>query len=53
MLFSDCLQTPKLTFFLDFEGSDKDATVAGVLKQMEGLTKWVKYLGSYPVDKTA
>ena len=41
------------SFFLDFEGSDKDATVAGVLKQMEGLTKWVKYLGSYPVDKTA
>jgi prephenate dehydratase len=41
------------SFFLDFEGSDKDAKVAGVLKQMEGLTKWVKYLGSYPVDKTA
>jgi len=41
------------SFFLDFEGSDKDATVAGVLKQMEGLTKWVKYLGSYPVDKAA
>ncbi|MCK5484897.1 MAG: prephenate dehydratase, partial [Desulfobacterales bacterium] len=41
------------SFFLDFEGSEKDAKVAGVLKQMEGLTKWVKYLGSYPVDKTA
>jgi prephenate dehydratase/chorismate mutase len=41
------------SFFLDFEGSEKDAKVAGVLKQMEGLTKWVKYLGSYPVDKAA
>ena len=41
------------SFFLDFEGSEKDAKVAGVLKQMEGLTKWVKHLGSYPVDKTA
>ena len=38
------------SFFLDFEGSDKDATVAGVLKKMEDLTKWMKYLGSYPVD---
>jgi len=41
------------SFFLDFEGSDKDAKVAGVLKQMEGLTKSVKYLGSYPADRTA
>jgi prephenate dehydratase/chorismate mutase len=39
------------SFFLDFEGSDKNSKVAAVLKQMEGLTKWVKYLGSYPVDK--
>jgi prephenate dehydratase len=38
------------SFFLDFEGSDKDATVAEVLKKMEDLAKWVKYLGSYPVD---
>ena len=38
------------SFFLDFEGSDKDAKVAGVLKKMENLAKWVKYLGSYPVD---
>jgi prephenate dehydratase len=41
------------SFFLDFEGSDKDATVAGVLKKMEDLAKWVKYLGSYPLDRTA
>ena len=39
------------SFFLDFEGSDKNPKVAEVLKQMEGLTKWIKYLGSYPVDK--
>ena len=37
--------------FLDFEGSDKNAKVAEVLKEMEGLTKWIKYLGSYPLDK--
>jgi len=41
------------SFFLDFEGSDKDAKVAAVLQEMEGLTKWMKYLGSYPADTTA
>ena len=41
------------SFFLDFEGSDKDAKIAGVLKKMEDLAKWVKYLGSYPVDTAA
>jgi prephenate dehydratase len=40
------------SFFLDFEGSDKDAKVAGVLKKMEDLTIWMKYLGSYPVDRS-
>jgi prephenate dehydratase len=40
------------SFFLDFEGSDKDAKIAGVLKKMEDLAKWVKYLGSYPFDTT-
>ena len=40
------------SFFLDFEGSDKNPKVAEVMKQMEGLTKWIKYLGSYPVDKS-
>jgi prephenate dehydratase len=39
------------SFFLDFEGSDKNEKVATVLKKMEGLTKWMKYLGSYPADK--
>ena len=39
------------SFFLDFEGSDKNEKIAAVLKEMEGLTKWMKYLGSYPADK--
>jgi prephenate dehydratase/chorismate mutase len=38
------------SFFLDFEGPDKNEKVAAVLKEMEGLTKWMKYLGSYPPD---
>jgi prephenate dehydratase len=37
-------------FFLDFEGSDKDEQVDGVLKQMEDLTISLKSLGSYPAD---
>jgi prephenate dehydratase/chorismate mutase len=41
------------SFFLDFEGSDKDEKVAGVLKQMKDLTISMKYLGSYPADTTA
>ena len=41
------------SFFLDFEGSDKNPKVAEVMKQMEDLTKWIKYLGSYPVDREA
>ena len=36
------------SFFLDFEGSAKNQKVAGVLKEMEDLTKWMKHLGSYP-----
>ena len=39
------------SFFLDFEGSDRHEKVAAVLKKMEDLTKWMKYLGSYPADK--
>jgi prephenate dehydratase len=38
------------SFFLDFEGSDKNEKVVAVLQEMEGLTKWMKYLGSYPAD---
>jgi prephenate dehydratase len=40
------------SFFLDFEGSDKNEKIAVVLKEMEHLTKWMKHLGSYPADKT-
>jgi prephenate dehydratase len=38
------------SFFLDFEGSQKDENVAAVLRQMEDLTISLKYLGSYPSD---
>ena len=41
------------SFFLDFEGSDKSQKVVAVLREMEGLTQWIKYLGSYPADRTA
>ena len=37
-------------FFLDFEGSQDEETVAEVLKEMEGLTITLKNLGSYPAD---
>ncbi len=40
------------SFFLDFEGSEKDKKVAAVLKQMADLTISIKYLGSYPADTT-
>ncbi|KPJ78722.1 MAG: prephenate dehydratase [Deltaproteobacteria bacterium SG8_13] len=35
-------------FFLDFEGSEQDEKIAGVLQQMEKLTISLKRLGSYP-----
>ena len=38
-------------FFLDFEGAEKDAKVAGVLKQMVKLTISLKCLGSYPMHR--
>jgi chorismate mutase / prephenate dehydratase len=41
------------SFFLDFEGSDKDQKVAAVLKKMEDLTQWMKHLGSYPTKTAA
>jgi prephenate dehydratase len=40
------------SFFLDFEGSDKDPEIAAVLKKMEELTQWMKYLGSYPAARS-
>ena len=36
------------SFFLDFEGSDKDVHVADVLKKMSQMTIALKNLGSYP-----
>lgn len=41
------------SFFLDFEGSNKNQKVATVLKKMEPFTKWMKYLGSYSADTKA
>ncbi|MGD8524327.1 MAG: prephenate dehydratase [Desulfobacterales bacterium] len=40
------------SFFLDFEGSDKDENVIRLLNQMQDLTISMKNLGSYPSDKT-
>ncbi|MGD2098203.1 MAG: prephenate dehydratase domain-containing protein [Desulfobacterales bacterium] len=40
------------SFFLDFEGFDKQEKIAIVLKEMEQLTKWMTHLGSYPRDKS-
>ena len=39
------------SFFLDFEGSEKDAKVVEVLGGMEDLAISIKFLGSYPADK--
>ena len=41
------------SFFLDFEGSDKQEKIAAVLKEMQGLTKWLRHLGSYPADTSS
>ncbi len=39
------------SFFLDFEGSEEDAQVSEVFKQMEAMTISLKNLGSYPANK--
>ena len=36
------------SFFLDFEGTEKEPSIAEVLKKMEDMTVTMKYLGSYP-----
>ena len=41
------------SFFLDFEGSDKQEKIAAVLKEMKQLTKWMRHLGSYPAHKSS
>jgi prephenate dehydratase len=39
-------------FFLDFEGCGQDEKVAGVLEKMKPLTISMKFLGSYPADRS-
>jgi prephenate dehydratase/chorismate mutase len=39
------------SFFLDFEGSEKDAKVAQVINKLAKTTISLKNLGSYPADK--
>ena len=39
------------SFFLDFEGSEKNSKVAEVLEKMAAMTISLKNLGSYPADK--
>ncbi len=41
------------SFFLDFEGSEKDQAVSDVLSKMDKLTLSLKLLGSYPADHDA
>ncbi|UCD81788.1 MAG: prephenate dehydratase [Desulfobacterales bacterium] len=40
------------SFFLDFEGSQKDSKVAEVLEQVEAMTISLKNLGGYPADRS-
>jgi prephenate dehydratase len=41
------------SFFLDFEGSEKDEAVSAVLKKLGKMTISLKLLGSYPADHGA
>ena len=38
------------SFFLDFEGSDREEKIADVLRQMGEMSISMKHLGSYPAD---
>ena len=38
------------SFFLDFEGSENDASVKAVMEKMSNMTISLKNLGSYPAD---
>jgi len=40
------------SFFLDFEGSDRDHKVIEVLEQVEQQTIWMKFLGCYPTPSS-
>jgi len=44
-------QPNNYSFFLDFEGSESDKIIAGVLAKMEKLTISLTRLGTYPADK--
>ena len=39
------------SFFLDFEGSEKDAKVMEVVEKMKKMAIYLKNLGSYPAHK--
>jgi prephenate dehydratase/chorismate mutase len=39
------------SFFLDFEGSEKDETISKLLSTLEELTLSLKFLGSYPAHQ--
>jgi len=41
------------SFFLDFEGSEKDEKISRVLEQVEAMSISMKYIGSYPADSAA
>jgi prephenate dehydratase len=41
------------SFFLDFEGTQQDDRIAGVLGKMEKLAIGLKLLGSYPADTSS
>ena len=38
----------KYLFFVDFYGHRKDKTVQNILNELDGLTYFLKVLGSYP-----
>ena len=35
-------------FFIDFHGHVKDPAVAKALEELQGQTRYIKHLGSYP-----
>jgi len=35
-------------FFIDFKGHWEDSPVQEAIRELEGATKWIKWLGSYP-----
>jgi len=41
------------SFFLDFEGASEDQAIQRIFDQMDQMSVKVKYLGTYPIDKTS